>query len=310
MTIVIQQQQHLQSYQCLDEKCIGIIEKNNIDKFKQLLSCGLHVNSSLKSRNIKWDSDCFSILSIAAFLGSEQIVQYLLSRGARVNQPDSCNRRTALHWAAASGHPDIARMLLRAGAHANALDRDSISPLILATSVPAVGTHNRFSHLALVRVLIENGADVNQSDRMNTSALHYACMRGHSHVARLLVSAGCSQNSSATRHSASFYSPLKYLCRAQAFETAKCLVEAGCDLSQDKHTWIFDDAIWLEMKVMSSSPSSSKFIQWLRDYARSPPELTSLCRRKVRTTLGGQHLEFKVKALQLSRDLSEHLLMD
>jgi ankyrin repeat protein len=55
------------------------------------------------------------MLAIASFLGSYNIVEFLIQRSAYVNQVDSLKNRTALHWAVASGHYEIAKLLIEAG---------------------------------------------------------------------------------------------------------------------------------------------------------------------------------------------------
>ena len=48
-------------------------------------------------------------------MGAIEIVNYLIKRNVIVNQTDSSRNRTALHWAAASGHYEIAKTLIDAG---------------------------------------------------------------------------------------------------------------------------------------------------------------------------------------------------
>ena len=43
-----------------------------------------------------------------------EIIKYLISKGAMVNQPDK-SKRTALHWAAISGHAEAGKVLFEAG---------------------------------------------------------------------------------------------------------------------------------------------------------------------------------------------------
>eukprot|EP00755_Sulcionema_specki_P002629 Sspe_Gene.118946::Locus_113564_Transcript_1_1_Confidence_1.000_Length_757::g.118946::m.118946 len=50
---------------------------------------------------------------------------------------------------------------------------------------------SRSGHLAIARLLIDNGADVNQQDAEHWNALHYACFSGHADIARLLLQHGC-----------------------------------------------------------------------------------------------------------------------
>lgn len=44
-----------------------------------------------------------------------EVCRYLLEKGAKVDQPDKSGR-TALHWAAISGHKEAAELLVASGA--------------------------------------------------------------------------------------------------------------------------------------------------------------------------------------------------
>lgn len=278
------------SPQDLEEICLSSIEKNNVEKLKQFLSTGFNVNSFLRSRNSKfWDTNCFSILAIASYSGAISIVEFLIQRSVLINQVDSLQNRTALHWAVASGNYEISKMLIDAGAFVNALDKDSLSPLIIAA-------HS--GNLNILKLLVKHGADVNQCDRMNTSALYYACMRLNDGIARELICAGCTMNSNSPFN---WCSPVKYLVFDKRYETARLLIESGCDLTGDK--WICDDSFLAKNKI------DKEFIEWLRNYMKNPPKLMSLCRQRIRTAIGSQFLSDKIKTLSLPKYLEEYLKM-
>lgn len=177
--------------------------------------------------------------------------------------------------------------MLNKGAIVNALDRDSISPLILAASS---------GNLDTVKILIKYGANVNQTDRMNSSALHYACMRVHAEIARELIENGCISN---TNMPYSYSSPLKYLVVDKQYSVAKCLVESGCDLSSEK--WIFDSKFIIDNKI------DDEFARWLKVYVKRPPSLMNLCRQKIRISLGDSNLSVKIDSLNIPKFLKEYL---
>lgn len=119
----------------LDEKCIYEIEKQNLDKVKQFLSSGININSILRSKNEFWvkiffnkiikncftfhiykqDTNCFSILAIASYYGSNNIVEFLLQHKVNVNQLDFITNRSPLHWATAARNYEIVNKLIEAG---------------------------------------------------------------------------------------------------------------------------------------------------------------------------------------------------
>lgn len=276
----------------LEESCVHSIEANNLDKVKQFLSRGYSVNSSLRSRNRFWDTNCFTILAIAAFSGAKNIVEFLIAKNAQINQMDLINSRTALHWAVASRNFEIAKMLIEAGAYVNALDRDSVSPLILAASS---------GDLSLVQMLIRKGALLTQCDRMKSSALHYACMRLNVPIVRELIIHGCIVN---TNTPYIYCSPLKYLVDGKHFGTARLLIEAGCDLKNEK--WLFEEATTARIE---ETDAGKYFLAWLRCHVTRPVSLRSLARLTIRRSLGGHMLESKVTLLNVPRHLKEFLLM-
>jgi len=284
----------------LEESCVLSIEANNLDKVKQLLSRGLSVNSFLRSRNRVWDTNCFTILAIAAFSGAKTIVEFLINKKAQINQMDLINSRTALHWAVASKNYEIAKMLVEAGAYVNALDRDYVSPLILAANS---------GDLIIVQMLIRKGALMTQCDRMRSSALHYASMRLHGHIARELISHGCVINTSTPY---SFSSPLKYLIDGKEYSTALLLIEAGCDLKSEKWFWeeIEKSQEDLESPIENQDLAMRReFFKWLHGYFSQPFSLKSLARRTIRRQMSARLLEVKINMLNVPKYLKDYLMM-
>ena len=164
-----------------------------------------------------------------------------------------------------------------------------MTPLIIAAN---------FGDLKILQLLIKNGANVNQTDRMNIAALHYACMRLHTHIAKELILNGCISNTSTAF---SFCSPLKYLIQDKQYKVAGLLIESGCDLRQDK--WIMDDSF---MRKYQTDP---EFVKWARFTLKNPPSLMSISRRKIRKRLGDQNLYKKISSLNIPTHLISYLKM-
>src|SRR5262245_10633653 len=93
-------------------------------------------------------------LMTAARVGSPATVKALLVRGATVDSKDDRRGQTALMWAAAEGHADVARVLIEAGADFRARLASGFTPLLFAV---------REGHTDVVRVLLKAGADVNET---------------------------------------------------------------------------------------------------------------------------------------------------
>lgn len=277
----------------LEEIFIINIYKNNIEKVKQFLSSGISVDTILHSRQIIWDTNYFSILSIASFAGTAEIVNFLIQKKVNVNQVDCLKNRTALHWAVASDNEEIVSILINAGTNVNIPDRDSITPLILASNL---------GNISIVRLLISNGSNVNHKDRMGTTALHYACIRFHFDIALELVINGCISN---TNTPFSFCSPLKHLLCDKQYNTVRYLIQAGCDLKNE--TWIQNESHLI--KSNRNLIVDENIMKWIRNYVKNPPSLKSLCRQKIRHDLGSQWLHLKLGKLNIPTALIVYLQM-
>src|SRR4051794_734904 len=70
-------------------------------------------------------------LATAAERGDQKLVRALIQQGADVNAP-SVDGSTALHRAVYADQPEIASVLLKAGAKVAAADRYGVTPLSLA----------------------------------------------------------------------------------------------------------------------------------------------------------------------------------
>ncbi len=179
--------------------------------------------------------------------------------------------------------------MVQNGALVNVIDRDFVTPLILASNL---------GDIEMTKLLISNGAKLNHKDRMNSTALHYACLRSHSEVAKELIINGCIQN---TNTPFSFASPLKYLVMDTHYAVAKMLVESGCDLKHEK--WILDDFFVKKYNI------DIEFIEWIRNHIKNPKRLLMQSRITIRKCIGSEILAFKVNTLQIPMFLKKYLLI-
>jgi ankyrin repeat protein len=114
-----------------------------------------------------------SALMIAALRGHEDIVAKLLARQADVNKTGW----TALHYAAASGHLKIMRMLIEQHAFLDAESPNGTTPLMMAAG---------YGNGAAVKLLLDEGALPALKNQLGIDALAMARMHNRPDAIRLL----------------------------------------------------------------------------------------------------------------------------
>src|SRR5690606_30142363 len=143
-------------------------------------------------------------LMAVARTGNLAAATRLLDEGATVDARENWGGQTALMWASARRHPEMMRLLIARGADVNArstvrnyqrhvtaegrpksLDSGGLTPLLYAA---------RENCHACVRVLLENGADINLPDPDGVSPLLVAVMNANWDLAHQLILAGADVN--------------------------------------------------------------------------------------------------------------------
>jgi hypothetical protein len=158
-----------------------------------------------------------TVLAYAVEAGHEDMVAFLLSKGAQANHVDECGKTavmmgcekghlnvvrllvehtegqglelgncygmTALHCAAVWGHTEIVEYLVSQGANATARDVDGMTPLMDACMEGRLGA---------ARVLVPHvGVEgLQEQDKEGWTALHFASRSGHAEVMRFLLVSG------------------------------------------------------------------------------------------------------------------------
>lgn len=151
------------------------LESENVLRALNLVNRGADPNALSENRGQ-------SALSLAASLGSRELVQALLSRGAKANPADP-ETAAPLTMALSFGHEPIARLLVENGADVNAGDGGAFEPrpLVLAAA-------NGWG--PLVTLMIDKGANVGHVSEDGITALAGAAEGGHVSILELLVGRG------------------------------------------------------------------------------------------------------------------------
>lgn len=148
-----------------------------------------------KGANIKiGEKEAQSAILGAMNSGEPERLQYLLSKGAdpnafntvsgKVRKGDiALKKLTPLLLTATHGTPEMAKVLLDAGANVNAQDERGISPLMAAVTNDRRG-------IEMVRMLLQAGANVKATDVYGQTATDWARKTGDQEVIQLLQGAG------------------------------------------------------------------------------------------------------------------------
>jgi ankyrin repeat protein len=164
-------------------------------------------------------------LLAAAKDGKRDDVELLLANGTPVHWRGD-GGETALHWAAAYGHPSVAQLLIAKGADIKTQDANGATALHYAAEE---------GHVGVARLLLMRGADANTPNAQGMTALHLAAGNGYDAVMELLLAARADVNAQDDAGT----TPLDLAAAFGRGETVKVLLRAGADVSLedgDGHT--------------------------------------------------------------------------
>jgi len=188
------------------------VQAGNLEKVKALLKADPNLLNSTRENG---DTP----LHFAAYAGHKDIVQYLLSKNAQIDQTNNGNA-TALIYAVYFGHKEVAEVLLAEGAECNSADFSG------RTSLHYAASNDR---LDIVQILIENGAEIDMraSGYYGRTALHLALQNDHIDVATYLIEKGANINQTEDAYG---WSALYWSLRRQQTEMAKQLIFLGANM--------------------------------------------------------------------------------
>jgi ankyrin repeat protein len=145
---------------------------------------------------------------------SAEVVDLLISKGLRVDEPDR-NGDQPLHHAAKNANGQLMAHLLAKGAKANAGNAAGRTPLMLLR-----GYRDKEASTDLLDLLIEQGADLRPRDKNGYGAVDVAAEQRDLKILKHLLKKGA-------RAAAADPGGYTALHRAQSREVAEALIEAG-----------------------------------------------------------------------------------
>ncbi|XP_015707672.1 M-phase phosphoprotein 8 isoform X1 [Coturnix japonica] len=178
---------------------VDVCQMENSDGKQQVLSLGMdmqlewltledfqkHLDGE-DENHISAEPISSSLLRDAVKSGDYMTVKMALSSSEEYNldQEDSSGM-TLVMLAAAGGHDDLLRVLIRKGAKVNGRQKNGTTALIHAAEK---------NFLTTVAILLEAGAYVNMQQSSGETALMKACKRGNSDIVRLMIESGADCN--------------------------------------------------------------------------------------------------------------------
>ncbi|XP_071591271.1 M-phase phosphoprotein 8 [Heliangelus exortis] len=165
-----------------------------------------------------------TLLRDAVKSGDYMTVKMALSSNEEYNldQEDSSGM-TLVMLAAAGGHDDLLRVLIRKGAKVNGRQKNGTTALIHAAEK---------NFLTTVAILLEAGAYVNMQQSSGETALMKACKRGNSDIVRLMIESGADCNI-LSKHQNSALSFAKLCNNVLVYEQLKSHLETLSRVAED-----------------------------------------------------------------------------
>ncbi|VVD02579.1 unnamed protein product [Leptidea sinapis] len=129
-------------------------------RVKELVEAGWDVNQP--------DHETVTLLHWAAINNRRDIIEYLVSKGARVDAIGGELQSTPLHWAARQGHLEATVLLVRAGANPGLWDAEGCGCVHLAA---------QYGHTAVVAYLVARGVAPDGPDAAGMTPLMWAAWK-------------------------------------------------------------------------------------------------------------------------------------
>jgi ankyrin repeat protein len=171
-----------------------------------------------------------TVLMTAARTGKVDAVSLLLDRGAKVDASEMVHGQTALMWAVLENHVDVVKLLLARGADINAHTKVTMPKGEYVPARPAAASGTgiirqralptadggmtpllfaiRDGNTEMMRLLLDHGADIEQSSGNHTTPLLIALLNGQIGLALDLLAKGANPDAADDYHRAALFAAI------------------------------------------------------------------------------------------------------
>lgn len=242
------------------------ITSNRVDLVQLILNDGFSEEDICSKKNCIFHFTCC--------LGNVEIIKLLLDHISDINVKD-VNGNTALHWACIKGHLELAKFLVHKGVDINIKNDKQVTPIraaVLNKDIAMVkflidkGADLNYKydgrtllHITvytgyydITRILIENGANINEVDNNGLTVLHAFCYKNEKDLVELCLDNGADVNIGDNRK----FTPLYLACIANNLEIAKMLYMKGAHVNVKT----IDGLPLLHRMIMNNSVEMIEFL--------------------------------------------------
>lgn len=219
------------------------------DVAEALLATGAEVNATTQFNRSGMEPAQTALMK-AAQGGRVAIVELLLARGADIEMRDSEGRSALIH-AAASGHAEVARVLVEAGAKVGLVEAALLGDGTTVKAFLSGGTDlqgdltgsalwwaARSGQTEAVRLLLDAGANVDARVGRSVTALVQAALMGRTEVVGLLIAHGADVNAYDGRGVTALHASLVSTVHGCTVGVVRALLAAGAQVNaRTRFSW-------------------------------------------------------------------------
>ncbi|KAH8733608.1 ankyrin repeat-containing domain protein [Ilyonectria robusta] len=161
-----------------------------------------------------------SLLSRAAFAGSDLVISALAKTGLNLDQQNDDIKQSAIETAIVWGHSSVVKLLLESGAGLSSRDADGRTRLLLAV---------RMCQPEIVQLLLDNGASLDEKDKDGMSVVNAAIAAGDPGTLKVLIAAGADFKSGDFGFDINSLCPIVHAADHGRPGCLQILIESGAD---------------------------------------------------------------------------------